>query len=148
MKRACIFDLGGTLANCTHRRHFVEQEVKDWKNFLDPELIIQDDIFHHVAELARQLNKAGNYIIICSGRNQRHKKVSEAWLKQNQIPFHKSFFRPDDDFRGDEIVKIEFLTQIRAENFEVWLVIDDRKKVVDAWRAAGLTCLQAADGDF
>ena len=33
MKRAIIFDIDGTLADCSHRRHFVEGEKKDWDAF-------------------------------------------------------------------------------------------------------------------
>lgn len=33
MSKAIIVDLDGTLANCEHRRHFLETKPKDWKSF-------------------------------------------------------------------------------------------------------------------
>ena len=31
---------------------------------------------------------------------------------------------------------------------DVFLVVDDRQKVVNMWRDLGLTCVQVAPGDF
>jgi hypothetical protein len=31
-----IFDIDGTLADISHRLHFIQQESKDWKAFLQP----------------------------------------------------------------------------------------------------------------
>ena len=31
---------------------------------------------------------------------------------------------------------------------DVLMTVDDRQKVVDMWRAEGLTCFQVAPGDF
>lgn len=33
MNRVILIDLDGTLANCDHRRHFVEGTKKNWSDF-------------------------------------------------------------------------------------------------------------------
>jgi hypothetical protein len=52
------------------------------------------------------------------------------------------------DRRDDDIVKFELLEQIYEAGYEPVLVLEDRNRVVKMWRAAGLRCLQVADGDF
>jgi hypothetical protein len=50
-------------------------------------------------------------------------------------------------FMPDEILKREMLdTFINMD--EVFLVVDDRDKVVKMWRDLGLNVFQVADGDF
>lgn len=54
--------------------------------------------------------------------------------------------RPADK-RRDSLVKRGLLEEI-GQLYAVRGVLDDRNQVVEMWRAAGLTCLQVADGDF
>jgi hypothetical protein len=50
-------------------------------------------------------------------------------------------------FMPDEILKKEMLdTFVNID--DVFLVVDDRDKVVKMWREEGLTCFQVAEGDF
>ncbi len=56
--------------------------------------------------------------------------------------------RPEKDYRDDGTIKAELLDKILADGWEPWLVVEDRQRVVDMWRARGLTCLQCAPGDF
>jgi hypothetical protein len=64
------------------------------------------------------------------------------------VPNHALYMRPARDSRDDGIVKSELLDRIIADGYEPWLAIDDRDRVVEMWRARGLTCLQCAPGDF
>jgi hypothetical protein len=47
----------------------------------------------------------------------------------------------------DEILKKHMLDLFVDIN-DVFLVVDDRNKVVDMWRSLGLTVFQVAEGDF
>jgi hypothetical protein len=47
----------------------------------------------------------------------------------------------------DEILKKHML-DLFVDIDDVFLVVDDRNKVVDMWRALGLTVFQVANGDF
>ena len=50
-------------------------------------------------------------------------------------------------FVPDEILKKDMLDK-HADIDDVFLVVDDRNKVVDMWRSLGLDVFQVADGDF
>ena len=147
MKRAAIFDVDGTLSDCTHRRHFVERKPADWKSFLRPDLVMLDTVIEPVAQLARYLANEFNEILIVTGRDEAQRHVTEKWLAKNDIPYGQLLMRRDGDYRPDEVVKEEILERLQKE-FNIWLVLDDRSRVVSMWRKHGLVCLQAADGDF
>ena len=51
------------------------------------------------------------------------------------------------NFVSDEILKKDMLDK-HVDINDVFLVVDDRNKVVDMWRSLGLTVFQVADGDF
>jgi hypothetical protein len=51
------------------------------------------------------------------------------------------------NFIPDEILKRDMLDN-HADIDDIFLVVDDRQKVVDMWRNLGLTVFQVAPGDF
>jgi len=54
---------------------------------------------------------------------------------------------PEMRFMPDEILKKEMLNTFLNID-EVFLVVDDRQKVVDMWRELGLNTWQVAPGNF
>lgn len=99
-------------------------------------------------------------IIFCSGRMDRYKKPTEAFIKKHFPNLrYKLFMRKTDDWKidpitgkryieKDSIIKREIYEQHIAPDYDVLFVLDDRNQVVDMWRELGLTCLQVAPGDF
>lgn len=141
-----IFDIDGTLANIDHRRHHVVATPKNWGAF--QELAHLDGIFEPVAVLARSLPLLAHRVILCSGRGEQERPVTEVWLKQHQIPYSKLYMRTEKDYRADDVIKAELLARMRADGFRPELAFDDRDRVVAMWRANGIICAQVADGNF
>jgi FMN phosphatase YigB (HAD superfamily) len=56
-------------------------------------------------------------------------------------------FHNPSNIKLDVILKKDMLDK-HADIDDVFLVVDDRNKVVDMWRSLGLTVFQVADGDF
>ena len=57
--------------------------------------------------------------------------------------------RPANDFTEDHLLKESWLHNMLLEDRErLVAVFDDRKRVVDMWRANGVTCFQVAPGEF
>ena len=56
--------------------------------------------------------------------------------------------RVDGDHRPDYLVKREAIERLRANGWDPVLAIEDRRQVVDMYRAEGLICLQCAEGNF
>lgn len=141
-----IFDIDGTLADISHRRHYVESKPKDWPAFQKAAHL---DMPHEpICVLARSLRCLAHRIILCSGRGEQERPVTEAWLERHQIVHDGLYMRAEKDYRGDDIIKEELYRRILADGFRPELVFDDRNRVVALWRRLGLVCCQVAEGDF
>ena len=167
-KKTVIFDLDGTLANIDVRR---EKSLKpngklDWEIFAAPDSIMNwDEPNLPVIKMAQLFNHDGFNIVIFSGRNDRSFHTTKEWLDLNQVPFDLLVMRPDkfkEDswpiavgnpatkemrFMPDEILKKKMLDTF-VDIDDVFLVVDDRDKVVKMWRDLGLNTFQVAPGDF
>jgi hypothetical protein len=146
MTKVIVFDIDGTLANIEHRRAYVATKPKNWAAFNAG--IVNDTPHEDICVLARIFWAHGYKIILCSGRGEEHRVVTESQMVTFNISFQKLFMRPAKDNRPDYIVKVELLNQIRAEygNPDYWF--DDRQQVVDAIRAQGVRVLQVCEGNF
>jgi predicted kinase len=100
-----------------------------------------------VVDLVRALD-AKAAIVVMSGRDESCRGLTEAWLARYEVPYDALFMRPTGDSRKDSIVKRELFDQHVAPRWAVQGVIDDRRQVVEMWRALGLMCAQVAPGDF
>ncbi len=86
--------------------------------------------------------------VYMSGRDETHKEASLAWLQRHEFPPGDLHMRAANDKRPDEWVKLDLFDREIRGKFNVFLVLDDRDKVVKMWRALGLKCLQVEPGDF
>ena len=123
------------------------------------------DLDGTLAKMAQLFAQDGFKIVIFSGRNDRSFLTTKSWLTRNRVPFHQLVMRPDkfkDEsfpvaagnpavsnmrFMPDEILKKAML-DIFVDIDDVFLVVDDRDKVVKMWRDLGLNTFQVAPGDF
>ena len=152
MKDIIVCDLDGTLCNIDHRTHFVQVaqgERKDWDSFFNgvPNDTVNEPVLEVLDRFRFALDEFEFEIVFCSGRPERCRADTEAWLKQHGFNHYALWMREDGDFRRDDIVKQEILDKY-LEKDRVLFVLDDRDQVVDMWRRNGLTCFQVAEGDF
>tara|TARA_Y100000114_G_C11748468_1_gene322924 strand:- start:548 stop:1054 length:507 start_codon:yes stop_codon:yes gene_type:complete len=166
-KNTIIFDLDGTLAIIDRRReHATKPNGKiNWDEFFNPAHIAFDEPNEPVIKLAQMFKEKGFKIVIFSGRNDISFDRTVEWLEWNDVPFDLLVMRPDKfkpkswpiangnpatpemRFMPDEILKKEMLNTFLNID-EVFLVVDDRQKVVDMWRELGLNTWQVAPGNF
>jgi hypothetical protein len=168
-----IVDIDGTLANMTHRRHYVASKPKNWKAF---NASMHLDTLHvDVARLIRtmwMLNDSerdntltGCRVILASGRGEESRQVTTDWLDKHDImpeitdpkyvypryplfTYNRLYMRAKGDSRSDVIVKRELLQQMIVDGYDPTIAFDDRDGVVAMWREAGLRCFQVAEGNF
>ena len=166
-KNTIIFDLDGTVAIIDRRReHATKPNGKiNWDEFFNPAHIAFDEPNEPVIKLAQMFKEKGFKIVIFSGRNDISFDRTVEWLEWNDVPFDLLVMRPDKfkpkswpiangnpatpemRFMPDEILKKEMLNTFLNID-EVFLVVDDRQKVVDMWRELGLNTWQVAPGNF
>jgi len=143
-----LFDLDGTLADLTHRLHFISNGNKDWDGFFaacDDDCPIQT-----VVDTCRLLKKAGATILLVSGRSDAVRDKTWKWLKDCEVPFDGLYMRKAGDHRQDNIVKSELLDELAAtwDIKKIVGVFEDRNQVVEMYRERGLRVFQVAEGNF
>ena len=142
-----VFDLDGTLADIEHRLAFVRSKPKNWRAF--DAGIPNDKVNSPVAEVFHSLRDAGHNIVFASGRSEKTREATVAWLDANgfwSVSSHL-YMRKADDFRGDDIVKKEILDQITsAWGSKPDMVFDDRPRVVKMWRDNGIFVFDVYQG--
>jgi|688.fasta_scaffold134390_2 predicted kinase len=94
------------------------------------------------------LQNSGKAIVFVSGREDKFKPQTLAWLAKHNISFDGLYMRQSGDSRKDSIVKKEIYDEFILDKYNVAFVLDDRDQVVKVWRDLGLTCLQVDYGDF
>lgn len=147
-KPCYVFDIDGTLADCSHRLHLIQQVPKDWRAFFAK--CGNDAPIAHMVRLAYSLAREED-ILFVSGRSDECRPQTLEWLRRHlfeTIGTDDLYMRREGDHRDDDIIKLELLSHLRARGWEPLMVFDDRKRVVDAWRSAGIPCAQVAPGDF
>ena len=143
-KEIVIFDIDGTLADISGREHHVRSHPKNWEAFFEG--MAEDKAVISMVRLCSILYDSGGYIILCSGRNERHREETEKWMGREGVRYHELRLRADGDMRSDVKAKREMLHGIDKD--KILFVVEDRSRVVEMWRSEGLTCLQCAHGDF
>jgi FMN phosphatase YigB (HAD superfamily) len=147
MKKIVVFDIDGTLANVDHRRPFISTRPKNWAAW--NAAMSRDTVNEEIRWMVFRFQSDPNLrTIICSGRSDDTRDVTENWLYDREIMYDTLYMRKSGDYRQDNIVKVELLQEIRHDYGEPWLWIDDRDQVVKAIRAEGVRVLQVAPGDF
>ena len=167
-KKTIIFDLDGTLANIDVRRDksLFADGTLDWEIFAAPDSILNwDEPNLPVIKMAQMFHNDGFKIVIFSGRNDRGFFATKQWLMIIDVPHDLLVLRPDKfkanswpiaegnkatpdmRFMPDEILKKSMLDTF-VDIDDVFLVVDDRDKVVKMWRDLGLNTFQVAPGDF
>jgi hypothetical protein len=146
-----LVDIDGTIADLSHRLHYIQSKPKDWPAFFDA--MTMDTPIIPMRNLVHAIKDSYD-IIFMSGRPDSHRSQTEYWLANNNfgVSQFRPFMRKAGDYRADHIVKAELLAKVLetldCQINQVGLVIDDRKQVVDMWRELGLLTLQCKDGDY
>jgi phosphoglycolate phosphatase-like HAD superfamily hydrolase len=154
-----IFDIDGTLADISHRLHFIdatatsfvkedESPKKDWDAFFNA---AEDDTpIFEIITIARALVKAGHTLIYSTGRRESSRMITVNWFNKYRVPMGIIYMRKNDDHREDNVVKSEIFDQILVDysGGVIGGIFEDRQQVVDMYRARGYRVFQVAPGNF
>lgn len=153
MKPLYIFDIDGTIADLSHRLHYIKTVPKDWDSF--NARVIHDTPIKPVLEIMHSLYKAGTDVYFFTGRNESTRAATTEWIYQNTFwdtstITQSLFMRPLNDRRDDTQVKKDiYLNHLNEyDKNRLTSVFEDRDRVVKMWRKLGVTCLQVRDGNY
>ena len=83
-----------------------------------------------------------NDIVYLTGRPQRYRAATLAWLDKHSLRGAQLWMRDQADTRPASVIKVEVLTQL-ARDGDISIFIDDDDTVVQAATRAGFPCLRA-----
>jgi hypothetical protein len=145
-----IFDLDGTIFDCSHRLHFIaEGKKKDWGGFFNA--CVDDEPIWSVIDVALALLNAHHKLVFVSGRSEIVRDKTEHKIRQAfgyALPELTLYMRRKNDHRPDDLVKREILERNFPDLSVIGGVFDDRNQVVKMWRSLGLKVFQVAEGEF
>ncbi|MGW9123061.1 phosphatase domain-containing protein [Streptomyces sp. NPDC055663] len=134
-----VFDLDGTLADSGHRQHYLEGRRRDWDGFFAA--AVDDPPLAEGVRLA--LDSAGSCEVrYLTGRPERCRRDTVAWLAEQGLPEGRVYMRRDDDRRPARRTKLEILKRLGRER-EIRMLVDDDELVCDEAEQAGFTVVRA-----
>lgn len=171
-----IFDLDGTLADCEHRRHFVDYKKSrgcenpirqhevdsgkwkpDWQAFY--EACDKDAPILPVCDLYSHYFCNSDDVHIWSGRYESVREKTIRWIFDNILtwvdPEREEDFiddinlkmRPVGDNTPDDQLKEKWLDETLDQGKKIDFVFDDRPKVIRMWRRHGIFVFNCCQHD-
>lgn len=140
-----IVDIDWTIADISHRLHYLEETPKNHDAFYDE--VDKDTPIEKVIDIVRYLSEE-HFIILTSGRRNQCCDKTVAWLKKYKVPYDALLMRQSWDRRPDTEVKKEIYEKcLKGKN--IVMSIDDRPSIVALWRSFGIFTVDVNQrGDF
>lgn len=145
-RNVIVVDIDGTLCNSAHREHMARAGL--WDEFHAD--LGKDEPWNDVKLMVELIGSIEEYVVVgLTGRNEAHRQATWRWLNDNEIVLDLLIMRPNNDFRSDHELKPALLAE-RLDNPQerVWFILEDRDKVVEAWRKLGYNCWQVRPGGY
>lgn len=139
-----VFDIDSTLADITHRLHYIKREKKDWDSFFSA--CGSDSIILPMATLYKSLEPK-NVIYLITGRREQERQQTMDWLAEHDIRYDALLMRKRNDFRKDYVIKREYALSIIDEAGSIDLAVDDSPEVIKMYRELGIFTLDVNQGD-
>jgi predicted kinase len=138
-----VSDVDGTICNIEHRVHWVKGDHKNWPKFFEG--IANDPPRQEIINLLHAHKAEGRQVILCSGRNEKYRGVTQEWLNKHNVPYDALYLRADTDSRDDTITKAEMIyDNLDESKILVWY--DDRPKVIRMLREKKINVIDVGEG--
>lgn len=137
-----VIDIDGVLADVGHRLHHLEGPRKDWDGFFGA--MDDDSLIDSGRDAVRAASASGLQIVYLTGRPERYRRQTEAWLRMHGLDLGPVHMRPNRDRRPARVFKVGILRHLAAQAPIAYL-LDDDHEVIQAARSAGFMA-HHADG--
>jgi hypothetical protein len=139
MRDVIAFDFDGTLIDLDPIGHL----WGDWDNFHVASF--DCPAREGIVALAKRMQLI-SHVVVVTGKPDAYRSKMIGWLSLHGIMPDELLMRPAGSMMPDAELKPALMFDCFGPDWKDRLiaVIEDRDKMVDAWRAEGVTCLQAA----
>ncbi|HEX2177351.1 MAG TPA: hypothetical protein VHG70_15715 [Nocardioidaceae bacterium] len=134
-----VVDIDGVLADVRHRLHHVSGRRRDWEAFFAaaPDDALLDEGVAVAERLAQEHD-----LVYLSGRPERCRDDTLAWLELHDLPPGDLLLRPEGDRRPARAFKLDRLRELAADR-GVAVLVDDDPAVCEAARRRGFVVFEA-----
>ena len=133
LPNCAIFDLDGTMANISHRSPYDASNCnKDKPNL-------------HVVNFAKLLHENGHTIFFFSGREDKHKAMTEEWLDKHFGKSYSLHMRETENFEKDVLLKDRLFKTHVANKYNCKAWVDDRLQIARYVYDMGLPLFRVGD---
>lgn len=123
-----IIDIDGTLADLSHREHFVDREYPDWDSFFSPDEVSKDKPIPKTKEGLEAIITASDEAYFLTGRPEHLRAVTMDWLEQYygiSVDNEILFMRPEGDERKSTLFKKDIIEQKFKTAKDLWFIDDE-----------------------
>lgn len=135
-----IVDVDGVVADVRQRLRHIEHGRKNWPAFF---AAAKDDPTHEEGLAVVQTLRTTHEVVYVTGRPERIRQVTEAWLDAAGIGGHRLIMRRDQDRRPAAQMKREVIARLAVDR-TIGIVVDDDPNVVRVLTAAGFPTFEAS----
>lgn len=134
-----VVDIDGVVADVRHRLRHIEGRRKDWDAFFAA--AVDDPPHLEGVNLVGKL-AADHDVLFLTGRPERLRADTVAWLERHGLGGHRLAMRPDGDRRPAAAMKLRRVRE-EARTRPIGVVVDDDPMVVGTMKEAGYLVLHA-----
>jgi hypothetical protein len=143
-----VIDIDGTCTNEQHRTKHAQNG--DWATYFS--MLHQDTPNEDVVAALRMFQTSLIGLLSLTGRPEQYRPATLEWLEQYDVPFDYLLMRPDDNRESAEILKLrqleEFFGSKESVLRHVLFALEDRDKIVKAFRQYGIPTWQVREGGY
>lgn len=142
-----LVDLEGTLCNNAGRVElFMSQEWEEYEDACG-----RDIAYPEIVEFLQNVSDVAQVIII-TNRSEKYYGTTVDWFVSNDIGFDGIYMRPELDIPKTKEAELKLALFSKAVEENEWpkgtvfIALEDRDEVIEAYRNAGIFCWQVRNG--
>lgn len=139
-----ICDIDGTIADNSHRQHYLEGK-RDWKSFFEG--IENDKPILKILKKIEYLYQDGFQIIFVTGRPEEYRELTQKWLKKYLNVNFSLFMRKNNDRRDKVQIKKEIFEK-NIKGLNIFLVFENDETLCNLWASFGLEVFKVDESNL
>ena len=132
-------DIDGTLADDTHRKHFLRLAKPDWSRYYGA---LEADTPYSDVLTSLRLWSASLPIALVTGRPESYRGPTIDWLSTHEVPWLVLLMRADRDPRANVNLKLHHLDTLQCMGYRALVTLDDFAPVIAAYHEAGVPAIR------
>lgn len=140
-----VVDIDGVLADASGRQHLLAWPRRDWDAFFDA--CGDDPVIDEVATMLALLDP-GLSVVLLTARPMRVQRTTSEWVRRHDLRWDLLVMRDHGDYEAAREFKQRTVGELRACGYDPRLAVEDDRRNVDMFHAAGIPCLYVHSGYY